>query len=114
MQNPVVRALLEVIANLQRDNGRVVIHHEHRGKTRVLVPDGARAWRYYTLTTKQLKFWRTLSWPERTYLARMGRKTCLVCTLNEAMNQKKRFEDGLYRALMSFLLEPARRSAPRA
>jgi hypothetical protein len=79
-------------------------YHNHRGESRVLVPDGVGAWRYFMLTREQGKFWRSLSSTERSFLTHVSKETCFVCALRDVMVRQERFESSLHRALMSFLL----------
>ena len=80
------------------------LYHNHRGESRVLVPDGVGAWRYFMLTREQGKFWRSLSSTERSFLTHLSKGTCFVCALKDVMVRQERFESSLHRALMSFLL----------
>ena len=56
------------------------------------------------LTPKQAKFWQKLGKTERSYLVRLSRSRCFVCTLKDSMEGAERFDASLYRAMMSFLL----------
>jgi len=91
----------------RQDSALTEFYHRHRGGTRVLIPEGVGAWRYLMLTPDQAKFWRSLSRTERSFLARLSRGTCFVCALRDVIVRQERFEAGLHRALMSFLLVQA-------
>jgi len=58
------------------------------------------------LTSREAAFWRSLGGTEKDLLARLGRRTCFVCLLRDALERQERFEGGLYRAMMSLLLVP--------
>ncbi len=97
-----LKAEMQVVVNRTRE--LTALYHRHRGVRRVLIPDGVGAWRYYTLSREQAKFWRSLSGTERSFLTRLSRGTCFVCALKDVMARQERFEAGLHRAMMSFLL----------
>jgi len=76
----------------------------HSGSHKILVAAGKNEWRYYSLTTKQLGYWRGLTKAERGLLVRMQDSQCLICALVKIIERRKRLSDSLYSSMMMSLL----------
>ena len=76
----------------------------HRGNRFVPVAAGRGRWRYYWLDSKQARYWRSRSEPEKAELVKSQGSRCFVCHLQAAMDAEARFVDGLYAAMMRSLL----------
>jgi hypothetical protein len=103
MQKPGIGQIMATVAKLNRERRSAQLSHQHMGDSRLLVREGTRAWRYYMITPQQIRFWRSLNGIERSSIVRKSRG-CFVCALEEAIERRKQFEDGLHGAMMSYLL----------
>jgi hypothetical protein len=79
-------------------------YDDHAGDYQILVRAGRNEWRYYGLTSTQLRFWRGLTKAERTALARAQERRCFICALKRAIETRKRLVDRLYSSMMASLL----------
>jgi len=76
----------------------------HAGDHRILVRAGRNEWRYYGLTSTELRFWKRLTKAEQNSLVREQERRCLVCALKQAIKTRKRLADGFYSSMMASLL----------
>jgi hypothetical protein len=77
---------------------------DHAGSHRVLIRAGKNAWRYYSLNSAQLRFWRKLTRAERNSLERAQDRQCFICALRRMTERREKLSARLYASLMTSLL----------
>jgi hypothetical protein len=76
----------------------------HEGDHRILVKAGKNEWRYYSMTSTQLRLWRGLTKTERSSLTHAQERRCFICGLKRTIEKRKKLEDRLYSSMMASLL----------